>query len=143
MSLIAEIIARLSPPDAPAFAIVEGAAEFASINGVPTAMPAAYVMTLREASSENQRMTGRVLQRSVIDVAVVIITSNVSDVSGGAVSTDIEALKAWVRGQLIGFEAPSSDTPIEHISGELLKAKNGVVWHEEVFGAENYLTEES
>lgn len=142
MSLVAEIISRLTPDADAAFAIVEGAAEFASINGVPTAMPAAYVMTLREASAENQRMTGPVLQLCAADVAIVIITNNVSDVVGGAVTADIESLKTWVRARLIGFETPASANPLEHVSGEMLKAKNGTVWHEEVFAAAIYLTEE-
>ncbi|RWC58920.1 hypothetical protein [Mesorhizobium sp.] len=142
MSLVAELIARLKPGGgADAFAIVEGATEFAQIDSVPTAMPAAYVMTLREASDENSRATGRVLQRLVSDIAVVIITSNLSDVPGSAVSSDIEDLKDWVRSRLIGFETPSSDDPIEHVSGELLKTKNGTVWFEDVFGAAGYLTE--
>lgn len=142
MSMVSEIIARLSPGSgADAFALVEGAAEFAAIDSVPTAMPAAYVMTLREASDANSRATGRVLQRLETDIAVVIITSNLSDVPGSAVSADIEDLKDWVRGRLVGFEADSSADPIEHVSGELLKTKNGTVWWEEVFGAASYLTE--
>lgn len=143
MSVVSEIIVRLKPDVDPAFAIVEGATEFAAIDTVPTAMPAAYVMTLREASSENQRATGRMLQRTEADIAVVIITSNLSDVPGAAVSADLEDLKGWVRRRLVGFEAPSSDDPLEHVSGELLKTKNGTVWWEEVFGAAYYLSEEN
>lgn len=142
MSLVSELIARLKPgAGGDAFAIVEGATEFAAIDTVPTAMPAAYVLTLREASAENSRATGRALQRLEADIAVVIITSNLSDVPGSAVSADIEDLKEWVRGRLVGFEAPSSADPIEHVSGELLKTKNGTVWWEDVFGAASYLTE--
>lgn len=142
MSLVSELITRLKPDTDAAFAIVEGAMEFAAIDVVPTAMPAAYVMTLREAGDENQRMTGKTLQRLSSDIAVVIITSNLSDVPGSAVSADIEDLKDWVRARLVGFEAPSSADPLEFVSGEILKTKNGTVWWEEVFGAASYLEEQ-
>ena len=143
MSTVASIIARLSSAVPPAFAIVEGATEWAAVsNGVPTALPAAYVMTLREASEASERMTGPILQRMEADIAVVLVTSNVSDVAGGAVSADIEELKKWTRARLIGFTPVGSDEPLQHVSGELLKAKNGVVWHEEVVGAATYLEEQ-
>ncbi|RVA07641.1 hypothetical protein EN932_27085 [Mesorhizobium sp. M7A.F.Ca.US.002.01.1.1] len=47
-----------------------------------------------------------------------------------------------MRGRLIGFVTPGSADPIEHVSGELLKTKNGTVWWEEVFGAASYLEEQ-
>lgn len=143
MSVVSEIIARLSPATGAVFAIVDGAAAWAEVSAsVPTAMPAAYVVTLREAAEANQRATGPVLQHLEADIAVILVTSNVSDAIGGAAAGDIEALKAWVRGRLIGFTPASAADPLVHVSGELLKTKNGVVWHEEVYGASTYLEEQ-
>lgn len=145
MSIVADIIARLKAIDPPAFAIVEGAAEFAAIDTVPLAMPAAYVLVESEESEENVRMTGPVLQRCVADVAVVIVTDNVSDHTGAAAAGDIEALKAAARGALVGLVPASSQdgAPVEHISGELLKAKGGTVWHRELFSAVHYIEEQA
>lgn len=143
MSVVSEIIARLKPETGAVFAIVDGAGGWAAVSdSVPMATPAAYVVALREASEENARMTGPVLQRLEADIAVILVTSNVSDAIGGAAAGDIEALKAWVRARLIGFTPASAADPLIHVSGELLKTKNGVVWHEEVYGASTYLEEQ-
>lgn len=144
MSLVDDFIVRLKGLDPAIFAIVEGAAAFASIDGVPTASPAAYVLIEAEASGPNARATGGpVLQRCEADVAVVIVTDNVADATGAAAVADIEALKAKTRARLIGFVPASSQdgTPVEHISGELLKARSGTVWHKELFSAAFYLEE--
>lgn len=143
MTIVADIITRLHLINPLPFRIIEGAAEFASIDTVPVATPAAYVLVESEESEANTRITGPVLQRCLADVAVVIVTDNVSDHTGAAASNDIEALKAMVRAALIGF-VPSSNqdgTPVEHISGELIKAKGGTVWHRELFAVVHYLQE--
>jgi hypothetical protein len=90
-------------------------------------------------------MTGPVLQRTEVDLAVVIVTRNVADNSGGAAAADIDGLKAKVRGKLIGFVPTSSQAgePVTHIEGKLLRMKSGVVWQRELFGAAYYLEEQS
>ncbi|MBN9069202.1 MAG: hypothetical protein J0H60_22855 [Rhizobiales bacterium] len=143
MTIVSEIIDRLQPAEDPHFKIVQGAAEFGAIGGVPTAAPAAYVFTLRDESEPNRRATGPVAQRLESVVGVVIITGNVSDAVGGAAASDIESLKTWVRGRLIGFVPTSAQAGLEHVSGEILKTKNGYVWWEEAFAAISYLEEQS
>ena len=142
MSIVSAIVARLEAITPPVFSIVAGAAEFASIDTVPTATPAAYVIVEQEQSAENPRATGPVLQQTAMDIAVIIIAGNVSDSTGAAAASDIEALKSKVRRALIGFEPDQEATPIEHISGELLKLRHGTVWHKELYGTTTYLEEE-
>ncbi|MBZ9678896.1 hypothetical protein [Mesorhizobium sp. ES1-1] len=142
MSLVSDIIERLDTISPPAFSFVGGAADFASIGSVPTATPAAYVLIEAEASAPTERATGPVLQRLESDVAVVIVAGNVSDFVGAAASQDIEDLKAIVRKALIGFTPACADDVVQHISGELLKAKNGFVWHKELFGTSTLLQED-
>ncbi|RWB50839.1 hypothetical protein, partial [Mesorhizobium sp.] len=84
MSINAEIQQLLTEIDPPVFRLVDGAAAYAALSGEPKAMPAAYVITEQEVSGENERMTGAVLQRTEVDIAVVIVTRNVADNSGGA-----------------------------------------------------------
>lgn len=143
MSVVSEIIAALVAISPSAFALVEGADEFASIDTRPTALPAAYVLVEEENSAPSERLTGPVLQRCEIDVAVVIVTENVSDATGGAAASDIEALKQKVRAALIGLVPTGAQdgTPVEHVSGALLKARGGTIWHREVFLAVTYLEE--
>ncbi|PRD45339.1 hypothetical protein C5748_03855 [Phyllobacterium phragmitis] len=144
MSTVAEIIAKLAAIEPPVFRIVGGAAEFAAIQNVPKAVPAAYVMTLQEASGENERTNGPVLQPTASDIGVVIITGNVSDGRGDASSRDIETLKPLVRKHLIGFLPSSAEDgmSLEHVSGELLKAWAGTVWWQEVYAAASFLEEQ-
>jgi hypothetical protein len=143
MSIVSDIIDRLQPAEDPHFSIVEDIASFGTLNGQPPkATPAAYVFTLREESAPNSRMTGPVLQQLDSMIGVVIVTDNVSDAVGGAASADIETIKQWVRGRLIGFAPASAQGPLEHVSGEILKTKNGYVWWEEAYGAASYIEEQ-
>lgn len=145
MTIASEIRDRLKAMDPAIFRLVEDAAAFASLVGEPKTTPAAYVLVEEEQSGDNERMTGPVLQRVEADIAVVIITRNVSDAIGGAAAGDIDALKAVVRKALIGFVPTASQggDPLIHVSGNLLKAKNGHVWHRELFGAAYYLEEQN
>lgn len=140
--IVAEIIARLVANTSSSFAIVEGAAALSEVQVRPPAMPAAYVVALREASGDNERMTS-VLQRTEVDVAVVIITDNLSDDRGDAAARDLEALKKVVRDTLIGWQPASAEDVVTHVSGELTKAREGVVWWEEVYATALYLEEDS
>lgn len=144
MSIVTDFQARLRAIEPPVFRLVAGAAEFAAIDAAPKASPAAIVFIEREASEENNRaLGGPVLQRSEIDVAVIIITRNVSDATGGAAAQDIDALKEKVRAALIGMVPTSSvgGTPVEHLEGELLRARGGWIWQREVFAAVTYIGE--
>lgn len=145
MSIVSEICDRLKAINPPVFRIVEDAAAFAALNGEPKATPAVYVLVEEEQSADNERMTGPVMQRVEADIAAVIVTRNVSDAIGGAAAGDIEALKAAVRKALIGLVPAASQggDPIIHISGNLLKARNGHVWWRELFGAAFYLEEQA
>jgi hypothetical protein len=77
------------------------------------------------------------------DIAVVIVTRNLSDSTGAAAAGDLGELKAIVRKALIGF-VPDETTgePIQHVEGKLLRARNGYAWQRELFGVASYLEEE-
>ena len=130
--MIAEIQAKLRNTTGTPFALVEGAIAMAQVKDRPTAMPAAFVLPLRDASSPNQRVSG-MLQTTQADIGVVIIFENLSAPLGDPAVDELEAIKTWVREQLIGLVVGDCD-PIEHIEGELVKARAGVVWWQETFG---------
>ena len=131
--MITEIQAKLRDTAGTPFALVEGALAMAQVKDRPTAMPAAYVLPLRDASSPNQRATGGLLQATAADIGVVIIFENLAAPLGDPAVDELEAIKTWVREQLIGLEIGDCE-PIEHIDGELVKARSGVVWWQETFG---------
>ncbi|MDQ0454715.1 phage tail terminator protein [Rhizobium paknamense] len=136
--IVFEIIDRLKQAGTP-FVIVEGANELAQVKDRPGNAPAAYVFVSGEASEDNQRATGPILQRTAVDISVVIITEN----AGGAedAARDIETLKAFARNRLLGF-TPADAEPLEHITGRLQQAKDGMVWFEDVFGTAFYQEEQ-
>lgn len=145
MNLVAAAIARAKEETPLPFAIIEGAIGFAdAIDNVPNALPALYFLIEEEASEPSDRSTGPVLQRCEADLAMIIVTGNVTDTTGGAAAADLEVLKAAVRARFIGF-VPDAATgePLQHIGANLLKAKSGYVWHRELFSAATYLEEQA
>lgn len=136
--IIEEIIARIAGTGTP-FAMVEGANELAEVKDRPNSIPAAFVYTATEASKPNERMSGRVLQRTEIDVAVVIVTENLAGRIDAA--RDIEVLKLWVRNALVGFQPPSASDPMEHAVGQIQQVRDGMVWFEDVFATATYTKE--
>ena len=137
--MIPDVIARLLGISPAVFSLVEGTAELASRGtGAPAALPAAYVFVGEEGSAENERLNG-VLQRTEVDLKVVIITGNVSDASGGAAAADLEALKAAVRTALLGWQPTGADDIITSVGGELVRARDGLVWWEMTFATAFYL----
>jgi hypothetical protein len=147
MTIEADFIELIRAIDPPLFRIVEGTAAFALLDGQrPDALPAAYVVTEREVSDDSDRDIGEVLQISHSDIAVIIVTDNVSDITGAAASAEIHtSLKPAVRGALIGHVPASAQggDPIYHLEANLLRAKNGVVWWRELFGATGYIEEQT
>lgn len=144
MSTVAAVIKKLGSINPPVFRIIGGAAEFASVQQAPKAFPAAFVMSLQEASGASERTNGPLLQPLSADIGIVIVTGNLSDPRGAAGSNDIETLKKIVRTHLLGFVPhPEEDgLQIEHVSGELVKAWGGNVWWQEVFAATRYIEEQ-
>lgn len=137
--IVDELIARLSATGSP-FTIVDGAAALSEVKERPPQTPAAYVYISNEASSANQRATGRVLQNMAIDIAVVIVTSNAA--GSLHVSSDIESLKGFVRAQLVGFVPPSALDPLEHVLGQVVQIKDSMVWFEDVYATAALLEEQ-
>lgn len=131
--MIAEIQSKLRDVDGTPFALVAGAVALAAVKDRPNNMPAAFVIPLNQTSGGNQRGTGGMLQVTAADIGVVIIFEQLAAPLGDPAADELEALMGWVRGQLVGFEIEDCD-PIEHIEGELVKARSGVVWWQERFG---------
>lgn len=141
MTVVSEIIDRLQDADTP-FALVQGAAELSLVKDRPRSTPAAYVLAAKETSGENRRVNGPVYQRLERDVSVIMVASNLSDEDGAAAADDIEALKTYVRGRLVGFLTTDAADPITHVQGEIVQAAKGAVWFEDVFAVSGIIEQE-
>jgi hypothetical protein len=139
--MIPEIQTRLRDAAGTPFALVSGITALAQVKDRPSALPAAYVYILNDASDPSSRMTGPVLQRTVADVAIVLVTENVSDPLGDAAADDLEQLKIFVRTQLLGFVPIAGIDPLEHVGGVVTRAIKGTVWFQDVFSAAYYQEE--
>lgn len=136
--IVREIIARLKDLASPPFALVAGSADLAALGSArPPALPAAYVFVSEEAAGENERVNA-VLQRMEIDVSVVVVAGNVSDVHGGAAAADSEALKRAVRAALVGWQPASAEDVVTNVGGKLVRAAGGTVWWELTFATATY-----
>lgn len=131
--MIAEIQAKLRDAAGTPFALVAGAVALAAVKDRPNNMPAEFVIPLNQTSGANQRATGGMLQVTAADIGVVIIFENLAAPLGDPAADELDVLMAWVRQQLLGVEIGDCE-PIEHIEGELVKARSGVVWWQERFG---------
>ncbi|WP_455270307.1 phage tail terminator protein [Rhizobium herbae] len=138
--MIQSIIARLQEPGT-LFAIAGGAAALADVKDAPLSFPAVYVFISDERSSENQRM-GRIMQRTVATIGVVIVTKNLSTINNAAAATDIEVLRKYCRRKLLGFIPADAEDPMEHVGGELQQALGGVIWFEDAYTTSYYIEEE-
>lgn len=138
MSVVSDIKARLNDGQT-VFATVAGAIEFSRLEKNVLATPGAYVLTAEEASGENERATGGVLQRLESDIAVIIVFDDLTDPLGEASDDLLESYKDFVRARLLGFEPASGAEPVTHVSGELVKASGGTVWFEDRYSAPSYL----
>lgn len=140
MSIVSEIIAELTAQVSGTFRIIGRAGDLAALkDGLPAALPALYVFVSQEASDENKRATGRSLQLTHLDVALVIVTRNVADARQGAAAEDIEELKAAALAAIVGWQPASASGLIEAIGGEMVKAAAGAVWWEHTVGVSFFL----
>jgi hypothetical protein len=134
--MIQSIISRLMEAGTP-FRISGGAGQLADVKDQPPQTPAVYAYVASERSEPNDRL-GALLQRTVADIGIVIVTSNLSQVNNAAAANDVEVLKAYVRSKLLGFMPEGAADPLEHVEGELQSAIGGTVWFEDVFTTAHY-----
>lgn len=145
MSTIDQVIELLNGDGTP-FRVCSGAAGMAAaqLRG-PNATPAAFVFFGKEASGDNQRTTGPVMQRQERDLSVVIVIDNASDAIGAAGADALETIKIWVRDQLLGvvLDDAAGNEPVTHVEGAVADFKHGSVWYEDVFSAPTYIKEKA
>ncbi|MDO8932580.1 MAG: hypothetical protein Q7U97_09320 [Rhodocyclaceae bacterium] len=129
--MIAETILRLAAVE-DAFKLVEGAADLeAAMKARPKAVPAAYVIPLREVGGKSPTYS-RTRQKVATTFGVVYAVSNVADGKGVAAQADLVTLRGKTFASLIGW-SPAGADPLEFDTGVLLALKDGVLWWQDAF----------
>ena len=129
--MIAEIRNRLADLPA-AFKLVEGAAAFEQAAATkPKAMPAAYVIPLREVAGASP-LYSRTRQKVAVTVGVVLAVANAADAKGAAAQADLTALRNQVLNALLGW-SPAGAEALEFAEGGLLAFKDGVLWWQDAY----------
>ncbi len=130
--MIDETATRLRDELGGVLKLVGGALDFAAASEAqPAAMPAAYVMLLREVPSPSDVANG-VVQKIGASLGVVLALKNVSDTKGAVAQVDLAALRKLVQASLLGW-SPTDAEPLERGPGTLLAFKNGVLWWQDVY----------
>jgi len=130
--IVDAFIARLGSMDPAFFASIEGIAELAALTGPPAMSPAVYVFESESVAAPNDRMTS-VLQRVEIDVAVVIVVTDVSDPAAGAAARTARALEDDVMGRLLGWCPEDATDVVTFVGAKTVKARGGEIWRELTF----------
>ncbi|WP_429813551.1 phage tail terminator protein [Ensifer sp. B1-9] len=139
--MIRSIVDRLMEPGTP-FRIVGGAGALASVKDRPPQVPAAYVYEAADRSHPTERATGLILQRNEGDIAVVIVTENLSGTDDFEAAEDIVNLRKYVRRRLVGFIPTDAADPLQHVAGEMQQAVNSTIWFEDVYSTAHYIEEQ-
>lgn len=143
MSDLHEFKARLLLPGTPFFN-VRGATSLAQVKDRPNGpLPQAFVLVAEDMAQDNTRATGGVLQRLERDLSVVIVAEHLGDADGADVQDPLEALKAYVRAQLLGWQSSEMTDVTTYVRGETMEAVDGCVWFNAVYSAPQYIEEAS
>lgn len=135
--MIASIIARLID-QVSAVKLVEGAAAFAAAaDANPRAVPAIYVVPLRETASDNDG-AGWVEQRIDCQIGVIVVAKNVADTKGGAAHADVDELRRAVRVALLGWLPVGMVDPLTRGEAGLLTTRDGYVWWQDTWRTAYY-----
>ena len=138
--IVEAIIERLRERMKDEFALIDGASELAAVVDTkrPPASPACFVVSMQEEAGDNERMTN-VLQRVEMDVAVVLVVSNLTDATGAAARKDIEPLKRQLRETLLGWKPDGAEDVLTLVSGRMTNSKGGTFWWEELFATAYFI----
>ncbi|MBJ3783414.1 phage tail terminator protein [Devosia sediminis] len=143
MSDLHEIKGRLLSVGTP-FYSVRGASTLSQVKDRPDGpLPQAFVIVAEDMAQDNSRATGGVFQRLERDIAIVIVAEHLGDADGADVQDPLEALKDYVRRQLLGWQTSEMVDVITYVRGETMEAVDGCVWFAAYYSAPQYIEEAS
>ncbi len=141
--LAGDVLEQLRSLDPQPFALLAEAADLAQLKAAPTSSPAGYVFETDAVAGENQRMGDGLLQIVEVDIAIVLIFSNLAAEFGAAALDDARRVEPRVLEALLGWTLPGTDRPLSLVSATTVKAKAGEIWRELKFATSYTLTDEA
>lgn len=120
------------------FKEVAGAADIANVLQGRVSDPGCYIFQERETAAENSMATA-VVQRVVLQFAVIIVVRNVKDSKGADAADTSHALQSSVIAALTGWTPDSNSEPMAYVSGNLLAFDNGFLTYKNTFKTAQYL----
>lgn len=132
MTILTQTIARLvANKEASGLKLIEGAAEFAALQGNPPLhlQPAAYVLPTSDRA-ERSELIGKHRQLITRGVAVVLGLGNLRDPRGEGATAAIEALEATVSAELAGWLPTGAVDAMQFSGSRLLGLRDQVVWRQ-------------
>ncbi|HAF00386.1 MAG TPA: hypothetical protein DCG63_03740 [Methylophilaceae bacterium] len=121
------------------FKLVGGSADIPSAEERLLNHPAAFVLPLNEVASSNQLAFSAISQLVTVNFGVLVAVRNVSDATGLASLTDLEAIRRSVKTQIMGWQPEADFEPITYVSGGLLKlSDDAVLWWMDSFTTAYY-----
>lgn len=137
---VALVVARLKS-QVPELQLIEGAARYAAITGLRDFRPdSAYVLLLKESSSDETATAGRGRQRAQVEFGVVLAITNYRDVRGGESVNQASPLIGRVRDALIGWEPELRGArPCQWLRGEVLDYDADTLLWAETYRAQHFI----
>lgn len=119
-----------------ALKLVAGAAELASAIDGSTGIqsPSAYVVLAREDAASHAGGAGHLVQSVNVALGVTLCVRNYARADlGGAAGTDLESIRASVRGALLNWMHPDAELVFDLQSGSVYQYDKGTLWWQDVF----------
>lgn len=132
MNVDLDSIAERLRAEVPALRHVGGAAEFvAAVDHVP-AVPAAFVLPLREDALDSPFMDGFVQQVVGCEFVVMLVARDLSDAAGGAAVQALAPLRKAVAAALLGWTPTGAEAGVEYRGGafQAFDEDNNLWWQE-------------
>lgn len=131
--MIQSIIERIKD-GIPELKLVGGAVQFTANaeRQQPTAVPACFVLTNSELPGA-PAAANLMIQNVQLEVGIVLVVRNVSDVTGHAAALDTEQLRLKIKDLIYGWTPEGGKAPLARGPSNLLAYREGHVWWQDIY----------
>lgn len=137
---LSPIITRLASLKPATVLRVDGALELAAVRSIPPQQsPALFIIPAAETAGRAGLITDF---RQRVDAAfeVVIAVRAVNDPTGKGAADPVEAVRAAVRGRLLGWTPEGAFEPVEYARGALVDMVDATVWWSDQYRLSHHIT---
>lgn len=125
---LAPIVDRLASLKPATVRTVGTALDLAGVRAVaPAQAPAVFVLPAADEAPPN-RLIGVHRQRVAVRFELVLAVRAANDRTGAATADAVEAVRAALRGRVLGWAPEEDADPIDFVRGALIDLADGTVW---------------